>query len=297
MNGNLISVVLATRNRAASLSRLLQGLVAQVDAPPFQVVVADNGSSDETSEVLKAYSHKVVLSSVFVERPGKGRALNEALRLADAEFIVFTDDDVLPDARWLYEWSLVFQRHASVDFFGGRIETDHNMVPAWVLHSHNISRLLTGEHDLGSSECQYRGGEYPFGPNMAVRYSRIKQYSHPYPENMGPGTSLPIGDETALFKRLEHRSGEAMIYAPGPVVKHEIEAENVRFISALKRCYTSGLATGFMGLAVSSDVVCGGAKTGIRGLIGRRLLQCRSSREFFCISARYLGYLRGRNRR
>ena len=47
-----ISVVLATKNRAESLTRFLCEMQKQRGAPPFEVVVANNASSDRTGEIL-----------------------------------------------------------------------------------------------------------------------------------------------------------------------------------------------------------------------------------------------------
>ena len=49
-----LSVVIATKDRAARLERALDSLEAQRDAPAFEVIVADNGSSDGT-RALVAY--------------------------------------------------------------------------------------------------------------------------------------------------------------------------------------------------------------------------------------------------
>jgi glycosyltransferase involved in cell wall biosynthesis len=65
------SVVVATRNRASALVRLLEGLRRQVEAPPFEVIVADNGSTDDTPAVLAAGSSgAMTLRVIRVEQPG-----------------------------------------------------------------------------------------------------------------------------------------------------------------------------------------------------------------------------------
>jgi glycosyltransferase involved in cell wall biosynthesis len=91
------SVVVATRNRSSNLRRLLEGLVQQAAPPAFEVVVADNGSLDDTPAVIDSFRSELALRSVRVPEPGKGRALNAALALAQGEIIVFTDDDVVPE--------------------------------------------------------------------------------------------------------------------------------------------------------------------------------------------------------
>src|SRR3954462_13260560 len=105
----LISVVIATRNRADSLRRLLPRLQALSPALAWERVIADNGSTDETAAVLATAGNKV--RTVFEPKRGKSRALNRALGVARGELLVFPDDDVEPLAAWLDELAAAAQRH------------------------------------------------------------------------------------------------------------------------------------------------------------------------------------------
>jgi len=95
-----VSVIVATRNRQALLAQTLDAL-AQQDWPRdrFEIVVADNGSTDGTRAVAAAACARTggpTVRYVFVETPGKSHAVNAALALARGDFLAFTDDDVQP---------------------------------------------------------------------------------------------------------------------------------------------------------------------------------------------------------
>ena len=76
-----ISVIVPTRNRARSLRLLLESFDKLVPPPvPFEIVIADNGSDDETPRLLAQWRaagpHRNV---VRVMEPGKSRAVNAAI--------------------------------------------------------------------------------------------------------------------------------------------------------------------------------------------------------------------------
>ena len=79
-----LSVVIATRDRAAFLDNALSSLRAQQGAPPFDVVVADNGSRDATAEVVARHAANAPfpLRRVYVPEPNRGAARNRGLTCA-----------------------------------------------------------------------------------------------------------------------------------------------------------------------------------------------------------------------
>jgi glycosyltransferase involved in cell wall biosynthesis len=80
------SVVIATRNRQALLAQTLDSLASQ-DWPSdrLEVIVADNGSTDATAAVISSLGHRCgapLVRYLFVAKPGKSAAVNEALAIA-----------------------------------------------------------------------------------------------------------------------------------------------------------------------------------------------------------------------
>lgn len=286
-----LSLVIATRNRAAALAHLLNGLASQVDTPPFEVIIGDNGSSDDTAKVVELARDRLPIHYVREERPGKSRALNAALKLAQGELIVFTDDDVQPYPNWLACLYAASVMYPDCNIFGGRILVDLNDIPNWVFRSFNLMGLLACKHDKGKYDVRYGFNEYPFGPNMAVRRQCIDQFNNPYPEYLGPGTRLPVGDEPTFLSRFSPPDATDRMFVAAACVMHEVEAENVNFYRAFQRCYLAGRAHGMLGIShVSPDLA---SSVSTLSLISQRLSVCRSLRELTCISARYLGYLQG----
>jgi len=96
-----ISVIVSTYNSPAWLRKVLWGYSCQSDRD-FEIVVADDGSGEETGELLQsaAQSYPVPLRRVWHEDDGfrKWRIVNRAIEAAHGEYLLFTDGDCIPPA-------------------------------------------------------------------------------------------------------------------------------------------------------------------------------------------------------
>lgn len=92
----MISVVIATKDRALFLQRALESLAQQHGASEFEVVVADNGSTDGTPDIVAGAVGIVPyhLRRIEAGRANRGLARNLGVSAAAGEIIVFIDDDV-----------------------------------------------------------------------------------------------------------------------------------------------------------------------------------------------------------
>jgi glycosyltransferase involved in cell wall biosynthesis len=105
------SIVIATRDRADFLDRALDSLYSQAGAD-FEVVVADNGSSDGTQAVIETHGARApfAVCGVWVGEPNRGKARNAALERASGRVVLFIDDDVAVPAGFVRAH---LQRHAT----------------------------------------------------------------------------------------------------------------------------------------------------------------------------------------
>lgn len=102
--GPEISVVVATYNRAEGLERLIHALEDQQAAPPFEVIVVDDCSTDETHKKLFALPQAARLDLTLLrtgQNGGPAIARNIGWRAARGAAVAFTDDDCLPQPGWL----------------------------------------------------------------------------------------------------------------------------------------------------------------------------------------------------
>jgi GT2 family glycosyltransferase/peptidoglycan/xylan/chitin deacetylase (PgdA/CDA1 family) len=91
-----LAVLIASHNRRERLRDCLEALAAQtLDPASFEVIVASDGSSDGTVEMVEGFESRFRLRALELEKGGKPAALNAALAICEAAACLFIDDDVL----------------------------------------------------------------------------------------------------------------------------------------------------------------------------------------------------------
>lgn len=92
-----LSVVVPTYNRAPLLRRTLASLVEQRNPPPFEVVVADDGSADDSEQVAAEFRDRLVIRYRYQEDRGYrvARARNMGAAITSAPILVFLDSGTL----------------------------------------------------------------------------------------------------------------------------------------------------------------------------------------------------------
>ncbi len=98
------AVIVTTYNRPDALALVLEGFYAQSDSD-FALIVADDGSTNETKEVVEQFMGRggLVLTHVWQEDRGFRAAAirNRAVASTDADYIIFTDGDCVPSRRFV----------------------------------------------------------------------------------------------------------------------------------------------------------------------------------------------------
>ena len=124
-----VSVVIPTFNRLDTLPEVLAALAAQEGAPPFEVIVVDDGSTDATPRWLADRpSDPLPLRSIRQENRGPAAARNAGVAAARGRWVAFLGDDTVPSPGWLRLLHEVLERHDDpASAVIGRTEWDARM--------------------------------------------------------------------------------------------------------------------------------------------------------------------------
>jgi glycosyltransferase involved in cell wall biosynthesis len=108
-----ISVVMPTHNRSTLLTRVLDAYDRQSGQFPFELVAADDASSDVTPELLRAFRpRRFTLKPIVLARNGgPGQARNEAMAQARGPLVLIVGDDIMPSPDFLAEHLAAHGRH------------------------------------------------------------------------------------------------------------------------------------------------------------------------------------------
>ena len=229
-----VSIVICTRNRAASLGRTLE-TIASLDLPGVsaeaELVIVDNGSTDETQAEIAAFRDHAPLPVIHVleGRPGLAAARNAGIRRASHPVILFTDDDCLPAADWLLTAARLFSSNL-LQVIGGRVEL------------YNPDHLeLSIKTSLVEDRLRGVGGLLGFvhGANLAFGRPVIDRIGW-FDVRFGAGTRLQSAEDTEFVYRA-FRAGLPVLYEPDLVVRHDHGRSGRRDWMRLTRGYCRGI--------------------------------------------------------
>ncbi len=214
----VFSVVVPTLNRPAKIQRCLKALAEQ-DHPNFEVIVIDDGSTDDTPETLAQIQHDLPNLKLTLlrneEQMGANPSRNRAIRAASGCYVAFLDDDCIADTNWLTELERGFT-HDNVAATTGLVDDQQ---PA------NVFELVfRGTHRLAKAGPARR----LIAGNMAVRRDLLMRLKWDIDraeiqktKDGAPDTSVSgRGDEEGIHLRL-HAYGYELIATPQARVLHE----------------------------------------------------------------------------
>jgi glycosyltransferase involved in cell wall biosynthesis len=216
-----IDVAICTWNRSTLLAQTLEQM-CELSVPPgvkWQVIVIDNNSNDATPRVVETFAGRLPLRSGFEPQPGQANARNRALAETSAEYLIWTDDDVLVDRGWLAGYARAFGAHPDAAFFGGPVEPWFEGEPPRWLHDHwqEVANVFA-VRQLGDTAFAFDAQRVPYGANFAVKVAI--QRSFPYDATLGlrPGSEVR-GEETQNLRRVL-AAGHTGWWVPDAKVQH-----------------------------------------------------------------------------
>ena len=135
-----VSVVLSTYNRRRSLEHAIAALLRQAAAPPYEILVVDNRSTDGTADLVSRLVRDSAggrLSYLYEPRQGLSHARNAGIAGARAPVIAFTDDDVVVREDWVASIARAMDAYPQAEYAGGRVLPRWTSPPPrWLTRAH-----------------------------------------------------------------------------------------------------------------------------------------------------------------
>lgn len=204
-----LSVIVATHNRRDLARRCVASLEEQKLAPgDFEVIVADDGSTDGTADALEALRTPFALRVLRLSKGGQAAAQNAAIEAAEGSVCLFLDDDVVARPELLGEHRAAHRGEASVVGVGRLTQRPpdardwyaHAFAAAWNSHYDRLE-----ERRLDWTAC--------FGGNLSAPRAALREIG-------GFATGLLVGEDMELAYRLE-RHGCSVQYLPQASAVHD----------------------------------------------------------------------------
>ena len=124
----MISVIIPAYNAEKLLSAWLGALLNQsIDASGYEIIVVDDGSSDNTGVVVKGFKSVQLLSQ---KNQGPAAARNEGVKHAKGNIVLFTDSDCVPNRDWIEQMILPFKRDNGIAGVKGTYRTKQRSLAA-----------------------------------------------------------------------------------------------------------------------------------------------------------------------
>jgi GT2 family glycosyltransferase len=258
------TVAVTTCDNPGPLLRCLESILAGL-APGDGVIVVENRPSGSRvpAALRDRFGDDPRIAYVEEGRPGLGRARNAGLDACTTEFIAFTDDDVVADARWSRSLFGALAREPRAAVVTGLIVPLSLETPSQVTLEEFAGfskgfarrRFRLSEPPEDDPLFPYAAGLFGSGANIAAR-TRLLREMGGFDPSLGTGTPAWGGEDLELFTRTV-LSGHDLVYEPAGMVWHE-HPDTLRRLRRQAYGYGAGL-----GAALAKQVLVGPARAGL----------------------------------
>jgi glycosyltransferase involved in cell wall biosynthesis len=238
------TIAIPTYNGASRLPQLLDCLRSQIrtEAFPWEIIVIDNNSQDQTAEVIRQYQAHwpaaYPLHYYFEPQQGLAFARQRAIDEANGTWVGFLDDDNLPAPDWVSEAYLFAESHSQAGAFGGQIHGKFETPPPE--NFHRIQSFLA-IRERGSTPHLYQPENLSLPPGAGLVVHK-QAWVETVPRRLQligrvNGSTLAGEDfETLLYL---HQGGWQIWYAPTLHSYHQISENRLQqaaLISLIRGC-------------------------------------------------------------
>ncbi|HAC66078.1 MAG TPA: glycosyltransferase [Cyanothece sp. UBA12306] len=241
MSEEQIVAIICTHNRDRYLGDAIDSLLAQ-DCQDYQVLVVDNGSTDDTAQVVQSRLPHPRLKYVYEPILGLSVARNRGAKETDAPIIAYLDDDAIASPQWLRVLVEAYNRNEKLAIAGGKVTLiwpDNISRPGWI--SDDLAGGL-GLYNLGDSIVSITDPNLtPRGLNYSLRRSFLEQIGG-FDANLGRVGKKLLSNEELYMTELALQKGWQVAYLPDALVAHNVAPERLKKDWFLRRSWWQGVS-------------------------------------------------------
>lgn len=208
-----VTVVISARNEGYNLEHYLQAVLTQ-DYPEFEVFVVDDGSQDDTADVIERYKNEYLnIRTTFVPKGArvtstKKLALTMAAKSAKYDYLLLTDADCCPESnRWISEMMQGFAKEQTEVVLG---------YGAYFYEKGKINRLT--RYDTVYTGLLYLGAALAGKPYMGVGRNLAYKKSTFFKQGGFAGINHQrAGDDDLFVNKVATGDNTAVVISPQSV--------------------------------------------------------------------------------
>lgn len=247
-----ISIIIPTFNRGKVLKSTVLSIISHQYANcQYEIIVVDNGSTDETKIVCSEFANQIVNFSYYYDAtPGLLTGRHIGASKAKGEIFAFIDDDVVVSDTWLNTIHSVMSKRNDIGFLTGpNLPLYHSYPPDWL--SFFWSESKNGKEcgwlsliDFGKEEKEI-SPNYIWGLNFIIRKSIFQILGGFHPDNISKEFQHFQGDgETGLTLKAVEQNIKAL-YHPGVLLYHQVPSTRMTYEYFDNRAYYQGVCDSF----------------------------------------------------
>ncbi|WP_139556659.1 glycosyltransferase [Methylotetracoccus oryzae] len=259
----MLSAIIPTRDRANFLALCLDSINAQtLPVEQFEVLVVDNGSTDDTKQVVESFRRRCPnVRYIYDATPGLHVGRHRGMNAARGDVLVFADDDIEAFPTWLAAIDDAFSDPKVALVGGNNLPKFVGAPPDWLLElwaepGHIGGRCLASLSILELPEgVREIDPMYVWGCNFAIRKEVLMKAGGFHPDGMPRELIRFRGDGESHVSRWISKQGLKCMFHSGASVYHKVTSERMTLRYFHQRGFNQGISDSYTKLRSRSAQV------------------------------------------
>lgn len=221
------SIIVPVYNRPDEIDELLGSLLI-LDFKDYEVIIVEDGSSNDCKKVVNEYSDRIPVRYYFKTNSGPGPSRNYGAKKAEGKWFLFLDSDVVVPSNYLSAIHEFLQSHKNVVCFGGPDKARDDFSTIQKAINYGMTSFFTTGGIRGSKKSMEKFKPRSF--NMGIQKQAF--------EKLNGFSSLRFGEDVDFSLRMEEE-GFVTGLIENAFVYHK---RRTKFRQFFKQVFNSGMA-------------------------------------------------------